>query len=247
MKAFYDLHLHSCLSPCGDADMTPGNIAGMAALKGLHIVALTDHNSCRNCPAFLAACEKNGLVGIAGMELTTAEEIHVVCLFEQLADAIRFSDEVDTHRFKIKNKPDIFGEQLILDENDELVGEEEHLLINATDLALEAATALVRQHGGFALPAHIDKQSNGIIGILGAFPETPTYTFVELADLSKKEELLAEQPALADASFLCDSDAHYLWDIHEAEYALTLSPDGTDAEAIRHALFVLLQGKEKNS
>lgn len=247
MKAFYDLHLHSCLSPCGDADMTPGNIAGMAALKGLQIVALTDHNSCRNCPAFLAACEKNGLVGIAGMELTTAEEIHVVCLFEELAAAMRFSDTVDTHRFKIKNKPDIFGEQLILDENDEVIGEEEHLLINATDLSLEEATALVRQHGGVALPAHIDKQSNGIIGILGAFPDTPEYAFAELADLSKKEELLTEQPALADVAFLCDSDAHYLWDIHEAEYALSLSPCGTEPTAIRQALFALLQGKEKKA
>ena len=87
-KLFYDLHLHSCLSPCGDNDMTPNNMAGMASLKGLQIAALTDHNSSKNCPAFLAACEKNGIVGIAGMELTTSEEIHLVCLFEYLDAAL---------------------------------------------------------------------------------------------------------------------------------------------------------------
>ena len=94
-RYYYDFHIHSCLSPCADNDMTPGNIAGMAALAGLQIVALTDHNSCRNCPAFFAAAKKYGIIPIAGMELTTAEDIHVVCLFERLDDALRFNDEVD--------------------------------------------------------------------------------------------------------------------------------------------------------
>ena len=172
-KLFYDLHLHSCLSPCGDNDMTPNNMAGMASLKGLQIAALTDHNSSKNCPAFLESCEKNGIVGIAGMELTSSEEIDLVCLFEYLDAALGFSAEVEKHRFPIKNKPHIFGEQLILDENDEKIGEEEFLLINATALDLETAVSLARSYGAFVMPAHIDKQANGIIGILGTFPETP--------------------------------------------------------------------------
>ena len=83
----YDLHVHSCLSPCADNDNTPNNIAGMATILGLNIIALTDHNTCKNCPAFFTAAKRYGLVPVAGMELTTSEDIHVVCLFENLEDA----------------------------------------------------------------------------------------------------------------------------------------------------------------
>ena len=84
MKLYYDLHMHSCLSPCADDDMTPMNMAGMGMLKGLSVMALTDHNSCRNCPAFFKACEGYGVVPIAGMELSTAEDVHMVVLFPTL-------------------------------------------------------------------------------------------------------------------------------------------------------------------
>ena len=80
----YDLHLHSCLSPCGDDDMTPANIVGMAAVMGLELIALTDHNSAKNCPAFLKMAEEYGILALPGMELTTEEEVHVVCLFSEL-------------------------------------------------------------------------------------------------------------------------------------------------------------------
>lgn len=236
-RFFYDLHLHSCLSPCGDADMTPGNMAGMAALKGLQIAALTDHNTCKNCPAFLETCTKNGLVGIAGMELTTAEEIHLVCLFEHLGAALDFSGEVEKHRFPIRNKPEIFGEQLILDADDTVIGKEENLLINALSLDLEHAVTLAREYGAFVCPAHIDKQSNGILGILGAFPAIPAFSYAELAELSAADGLRHEHPALCNCSFLCNSDAHYLWDIHEAEYSLDLPLLLPDGEAVRAALF----------
>ena len=86
----YDLHIHSCLSPCGDDDMTPGNIVGMAAIKGLDVIAVTDHNSCRNCPAVLKLAEQYGVLAIPGMELTTSEEVHAVCLFSELSAALEF-------------------------------------------------------------------------------------------------------------------------------------------------------------
>ena len=148
----YDLHIHSCLSPCADDDMTPNNIAGMSALNGLQIVALTDHNSCANCPAFLDACKRQGIVGIAGMELTTAEDVHLVCLFEELSDAMAFSDEIHGHIMPIKNKPEIFGNQIIMDSEDESVGEEDILLISATDLWMADAIELVKIRGLFSFP-----------------------------------------------------------------------------------------------
>ena len=108
---YYDLHLHSCLSPCGDDDMTPANIVGMAAVKGLDVIALTDHNSCKNCPAAMKHGEEYGVTVIPGMELTTSEEVHVVCLFPELNDALDFDQYVYERILPIKNKKNIFGEQ----------------------------------------------------------------------------------------------------------------------------------------
>ena len=118
----YDLHIHSCLSPCGDNDMTPGNIVGMATIKELDVIAVTDHNSCRNCPAVMKLADAYGIIAIPGMELTTAEEVHVLCLFSCLEDALKWNDFVDTKRVLIENKPDIFGEQLMMNEDDEVIG-----------------------------------------------------------------------------------------------------------------------------
>ena len=145
---FCDLHIHSCLSPCGDDDMTPANIVGMALLNGLNIIALTDHNTSKNCPAFFAQARLHGLVPVPGMELTTAEDIHVVCLFRELSDAMKFDMFVSGRRILIQNKPEIFGHQYIVDENDEVCGEEENLLINATDITLEEAKEAVLSRGG---------------------------------------------------------------------------------------------------
>lgn len=241
-KYYYDLHIHSALSPCGDNDMTPCNIAGMAALKGLQIAALTDHNTCKNCPAFLDACKRNGIVGIPGMELTTAEEIHMLCLFSELENAMAFSECVDKHRFKIKNKPDVFGEQLVFDCNDNIIDTEEFLLINATDLTLEEATALAREFGAAVCPAHIDKQSNGIIGILGSFPPPPPkFTFVEFADSSKSKQYDSEYPEVEKCRKITNSDAHFLWDISEAENYLYLEDEPYSSEKIRQELIYLLK------
>ena len=97
MKLYYDLHLHSCLSPCGDNDMTPYNLVHMAALQGMQMIALTDHNSCLNCPAAMEVGMQTGLLVIPGMELCTAEEAHVVCLFPALEPAMFFSEFIKTH------------------------------------------------------------------------------------------------------------------------------------------------------
>ena len=111
----YDLHLHSCLSPCADDDMTPANIAGMAMLNGLTLVALTDHNSCKNCPAFFEACRRHGLVPVPGMELNTAEDIHLVCLFPTLEAALSFDAGVERRLLPVRNDPAVFGNQRIVD------------------------------------------------------------------------------------------------------------------------------------
>ena len=108
----YDLHIHSCLSPCGDEDMTPANIVGMAVVKQLDVIALTYHNTCKNCPAFLKVAKEYGVTAIPGMELTTREEVHVVCLFEQLEDAMRFDTYVYERLLNVKNEEKILEHSL---------------------------------------------------------------------------------------------------------------------------------------
>lgn len=240
---FCDLHVHSCLSPCGDDDMTPANIAGMAALNGLNIVALTDHNSVGNCPAFFEAAKRNGIIPVPGMELTTAEDIHVVCLFRTLEDALAFNDFVDSRRPKIKNKTEIFGNQRIMDSEDGIIGEEEFLLINAADISLDEAFKEVLARGGVAYPAHIDRPSNGIVETLGVFPPEPKFTAYELNDAASCEEYRRRFPILEGLARAVSSDAHYLWDIAEAKFSIPLDDEPYSSSLVRNRLIDYLLGK----
>lgn len=228
-RYFYDLHIHSCLSPCGDDASTPDSIAGMGELNGLEIMALTDHNTCKNCPAFFEAAHRHGILPVAGMELTTAEDIHAVCLFPTLQSALEFEDEIEKHRILIPNRVDIFGNQLICDSEDNIIGTEEHMLTNATTVSLEEAPSLAERFGGICYPAHIDRSANGVISVLGAFPKTPRFTCAEVHN----GELLGEMSSLSKLPLerlVVSSDAHYLWNIKEKCEFLTLKeiPEGSD-------------------
>ena len=246
-KLYYDLHIHSCLSPCADDDNTPNNILGMASLSGIDVLALTDHNSCKNCPAFFEAAKNYGIIPVAGMELTTSEDIHVVCLFEDLDSALRFDKAIDAYRLPVKNKPHIFGNQLILDKEDNVIAEEENLLIYAVGISIEDAPELVESFGGICYPAHIDRDSNGIISILGTFPKTPHFSCVEIHDGEKIPEF-SEKYGLADKIFTVSSDAHRLTDMRDAEFSFDFDGDVNDHDLIRHQLLSFLrnQGGGKN-
>ena len=144
MNLTYDLHVHSCLSPCGDDDMTPANIAGMAALKGLDAVALTDHNTCRNCPAFLAAAEEYGVLAVPGMEINTSEEVHAVCLFPTLEAALEFDRYVYGKLIKFPNKEEIFGKQEIYDLSDRVCGTERKRFIDFMEMSFDVLKEVIR-------------------------------------------------------------------------------------------------------
>ncbi len=241
-KYFYDLHIHSCLSPCADNDMTPENIAGMASLNGLNIVALTDHNTTKNCRAFFSAAKKYGIVPIAGVEMTTAEDVHIVALFPDLENAEEFDAAYEKYRVLYKNRKDIFGDQLIYGEDDELIGEEENLLLNASTLSIEDAVKFAEGFGAVAFPAHIDRDENGIIAALGDLPAEPRFSCVELRDNGKLPEY-TEKYDLKKKRILVDSDAHYLWDIHEAENFVMLEDEPYSSALVRAQLLRLIGGK----
>ncbi len=213
----YDLHIHSCLSPCGDDDMTPPNIANMAAR--LDLIAVTDHNSCRNAGAVMEAARMLGLPlrVLPGMEVTTAEEVHVVCLFPELAAAQAAGEEVEAALLPVKNKPEIFGHQWILGPGEERLGELETLLINATGLSIDEMPGFAKKYGGVAFPAHIDRTSNSVFANLGYFPDHLDFSFAEVWQPEVFFQDSAHRNIRERYAILKNSDAHYLEKMKEGE------------------------------
>lgn len=220
-KLFYDLHIHSCLSPCGDKDMTPANIAGMAMLKGLDVIVVTDHNSCKNCPAVMEECKKYGITAIPGMELSTSEEVHCVCLFPSLKQAMKFDSYVYERLIKVRNRKEIFGEQLIYNEKDEIIGYEPNLLIQSADISFDQVYLLVKEYEGIMFPAHIDKNSFSLLSNLGFISPDSQFRCAELFNPEKKDSLISNNPYLKGCRLVYNSDAHCLEQINEAIHCIS--------------------------
>lgn len=235
-RVYCDFHIHSCLSPCGDDEMTPALAAGLLKLAGYDVAALTDHNAVANCPAFFQACESYGLTPLAGMELTTAEDIHLVCLFRTCPEAMRFGEAVNEHRVLIRNRPKFFGNQLIMDAEDNLLGIDPNLLPNATDLSLEDAFALAREFGAICYPAHVDRESNGILAVLGDLPDKPRFSHAEFREPERRDEYLARYPRLRELRPLFGSDAHRPDAICDAHFSIEVADSGDLASAVFEAL-----------
>ena len=227
-KLFCDLHIHSCLSPCGSDDMTPSNICGMAMLKGLQMIAVTDHNSARNLPAAKACADAYGLTLIPGMEITTREDVHLLGYFPTVERALEFSEFLRGHMPNKKNKPSFFGNQLVMDEDDNVLAEEDELLIGAADLTLGELVKLIREAEGVPVPAHINRGSNGLLINLGFVPEELNLTAVEVW-----RGLPCAHTPQEGRVVLHSSDAHYLGDIMEADVSIEL-PERTIAAFLDH-------------
>ncbi len=235
-----DLHIHSCLSPCGDNDMTPNNLANMAALSGCEIIAITDHNTCKNAPAVMKAGEAIGLLVVPGMELCTSEEAHVVCLFETLEGAMEFDSYIYKNMPHIQNRADIFGEQRMLDENDEFLGLEENLLLVSSFVSVNEVKALAEQYGGTAFPAHVDRDSYSVTAALGSIPAEAGFASAEVTRDCDLDKLKLLYPELEGMRIVRDSDAHYLESLTGEPGRLTLPEKTVSAvvNALRNGLSV---------
>lgn len=216
----YDFHIHSALSPCGDADMTPNNIVNMASLLGLGAIAISDHNTVGNVRAAMKVGEKVGVKVIPGMEVETMEEIHILTLFPTIEQAEEVARAVYDALPPIKNRPEIFGEQRFLDEEDQIVGYEDKLLISPTSLSVEDLYQLVERAGGIFIPAHVDRHSYSILTNLGFIPEDLGVRVIEVSKkIDSLEDYLGARPDLTPYKVVRNSDAHYLEDMmgHHAE------------------------------
>ena len=216
LRLSYDLHIHSCLSPCGDEDMTPANIVGMSSLKNLDIIAVTDHNSCKNCPAVLKWAKEDSIIAIPGMELCTMEEVHALCLFAELSDAMRFDEYVYSMLMRYPNDERAFGKQELYDQEDCQIGTEPYLLINATNISFDHLGKLMKEFHGVYIPAHIDKNSNSLISNLGFIAPDADFLAVEFADLKNSEKISRNNSYLKQCNIITNSDAHSLGNINEA-------------------------------
>lgn len=195
--------------------MLPSNIVGMAALKGLDVIAVTDHCSCKNCPAVEKLAAAYGIVALFGMELTTQEEVHVLCLFDNVTAAMDFGELVRSYYQPILNDPEIFGKQQVVNEDDEIIGEEETLLINATDIRFDEVFGLTEKYGGVMIPAHIEKKANSLLSNLGFVPEDSRFPCFEMKHIGYLDELREKHPYLKKCRVITNSDAHYLEYINE--------------------------------
>lgn len=190
-------------------DMTPHSIAGMSYINGLNAIAVADHNSARNIRAVSKAAEEYGICVVPAIEAESAENIHLLCLFPTIESAEEMGEFLESHLPPIKNRPDIFGEQCIMNEVDEKTGEIDIILINATDLPIEEIKAKVEILDGICIAAHIDREKNGIVATLGCVPDYLGFSTLELSRHA------ADYEKNGAYKYISDSDAHILTDISE--------------------------------
>jgi PHP family Zn ribbon phosphoesterase len=231
-----DLHIHSALSPCADNNMLPQLVLEKAYNNGLNMIAITDHNSVLNVQAFIeaAANYKQGFIKvIPGIEVQCLEEVHIICLFENIEVTNKFNKHIQSKLPNFKNNSKVFGEQLVVDCRGRIMGSEERLLLNSVDLSVEEVVYLVNIYGGIAIAAHIDRPAYSLLSVLGFIPENINIDALELswrADVKHFSNI----PNLTDFSFISSSDAHYLEDIGRA--FISFGGEG-NFHSLRTALF----------
>lgn len=227
-----ELHIHTVLSPCATLEMLPPFIVERALETNTHLIAITDHNASANVPAVIKAAEGSKLTVLPGIELTTAEEIHVVCLFDTCTQLAEFQKTVDQNLPDIPNNPDFFGMQLIVDSEGNYVDTEERLLSNATYLSINQAQEHVRRLGGIFIPAHVNREENGLLPRLGGIPPELNLSVLEIFGLSRSQAI-QRYPCLKDYHLIPSSDAH---DLDAISGSLQLELNEITVEALFEAL-----------
>lgn len=237
MPLLADFHNHSCLSPCGSLELSPRALVEIAAAKGIQVLALTDHNSSLNCPAFAALCLRAGIIPVFGLEATTQEEIHVLCLFTELDAALAFGDYAYRLITPFPNDPAKTGDQVYVDEEDNIQGELEYFLPSALDLSVEDIGGRAAEYGGAVIPAHVDRPAFSMTSQLGVVVPGP-WAAIECVRLPPSADTLS-------FPLTTSSDAHYPEHVARRPFWLDTSIEelaprgiraGADMEALKRAL-----------
>lgn len=192
--------------------MTPKAIVRTAVARGLNMIAICDHNSARNTAAAIRAARGSGLTVIPGIEITSSEEIHIVGLFESHEAAVAVQDEVYS-RLPGQNDEEVFGCQVVVDEEDQVEDLDQRLLIGATTMSAERVVELIHRLGGLAIASHVDREGFGIFGQLGFIPDGMPLDALEVSRASDFASVRARFPQAVNYALITCSDAHYLPDI----------------------------------
>jgi len=228
-----DLHNHSCLSPCGSLELSPRRLLEVGAARGLKVMALTDHNSSLNCPAFAKLSPRYGIIPIFGMEATTSEEIHVLCLFTSLEASMAFNEYAYSILTPFLNNPEKTGDQVYVDEDDNIEGEVEYYLVNPLDLSIDNIGAKVGEYGGIVIPAHVDRPAFSMTSQLGVIIDGP-WTALECVRIPPS--LNAAPLDTLGFPMTTSSDAHYSEHVGRRPFELDVSaeellPGGSGSQA----------------
>lgn len=221
-----DFHNHSCLSPCGSLELSPAVLVSRAARRGVRVLALSDHNSARNTPAFEALAREAGMVPLCGLEVTTQEELHCLCLFRDSTEALAFGFQVENRLLKVVNRPERWGDQVVVDAQENVLDEVPYWLGTATDVPLTELGDWCLAAGGLFIPAHIDRPSQSILSQLGYLPDLP-YSALEIRNDTGGLEA-------GGRTLVKGSDAHYPDDV--GSRTCLIEVDAPDFDAIRVAL-----------
>lgn len=223
-----DLHIHTCLSPCGSLEMSPRRIIRSARERGLQLIAITDHNSTRNVQVCMECGVDAGLWVIPGCEVNTQEEVHCLCYFPHLEAVAQFQQYLDFQISDIPHDPVRFGYQVVVDADEQIIYEEPRSLFAAINDGIEALEKVVHRLGGFFVPAHIDRQSNGIISQLGFIPRELMFDALEVSRRTTPAAYTSHYPELAENCFLQSSDAHRPEDIGSVHSRFQMEETGWD-------------------
>ncbi len=204
-----DLHVHTVLSPCGDLKMSPATIVEAAARKNIDILGITDHNSTRHGALIKKLAKQKGIYVLCGAEVTTKEEIHCLAFFENNDKLVKFQKYLEEHLSDVKNKPEIFGYQVVLDEEELIVEHVDKLLISALDQTIDEVEVAVHALGGLFIPAHIDRPSFSLFSQLGFVPDGLQADALELSKPASPEQMIKQFPGLKGYTFIRSSDAHH--------------------------------------
>ena len=228
-----DLHVHTCLSPCADDEMKPLAIVKQARRKGVDLIGICDHNSAANVAAARRAGSREGLAVLAGIEVSSEEEVHVLALFDTEEDLQEMQRLIDRN-LSGENNPELFGEQHLCNEFDEIIGQDARLLIAATRLTVEEVVENIHRLRGLAIASHIDRESFSILSQLGFVPERLAIDALEVSPLCTVALARQRFPQTRDYPFVCSSDAHRLDDVGETTTTFTIA--GACIEELRKAL-----------
>lgn len=217
----FDLHIHSCLSPCANLEMSPSEIVTRAVAAGIDGIALTDHQSARNTPAIAECARRAGLKCLFGMEVQTAEEVHTVALFDTTEQALALTDWVYAAMPKRVNDPETFGDQPVVTWDDDIVEMEWRILAMGCRRTIPETAAKVHELDGLYIAAHIDRPNFSVISALGAIPEPPPTTnrqqpttkYFDAVELSRTADESLWLPKAAGYAVIRSSDAHNLDDV----------------------------------